>query len=247
MRKKLGEMLVEAGVIREASLRAALNEQRRWGGSLGRTLIEMKLIGEMELVNILSKQLNMPTVDLDKMEIRLSVIETIPAELALQHYIIPFDQEMTFLDVAMVDANHAVIDELRIKTQLDIRPALAGPKAIERAIAHYYGKGFGWFYRPDPVTPVETDDVIPAGKPAPRVNTLEQPSPISDSEGIRPHPRPSDQGLPLTTPRTSTKDVEALQLRIAALIARDEEALKKLLSLLVEKGATHEEILERLK
>ena len=61
-RKKLGEMLVEAGVLSESSLRAALNEQRRWGGAIGRQLVDMKLSSETELVRVLSLQLNLPAV-----------------------------------------------------------------------------------------------------------------------------------------------------------------------------------------
>ena len=56
-RKKLGEMLIEAGVLDEARLRSALADQRRWGRSLGKTLVEMRLIGEDELVRVLGKQL----------------------------------------------------------------------------------------------------------------------------------------------------------------------------------------------
>src|SRR6185295_13691470 len=142
-RKKLGEMLVEAGVITEQSLRAALGEQRRWGGTLGRSLIEMKLVSEPELVGVLAKQLNLPTIDLDKADIPQAVLDLVPGELAQQHNLVPFAQPMKFLDVAMADpTNIGVLDELRIRTQLNIRPYLAGPKMIERALAKHYRRGF---------------------------------------------------------------------------------------------------------
>ena len=45
-RKKLGEILIQAGVIDENKLRAALSEQARWGGPLGRILVDMRIISE---------------------------------------------------------------------------------------------------------------------------------------------------------------------------------------------------------
>src|SRR6185503_13327997 len=124
-------------------LRMALAEQRRWGGTLGKTLVEMKVIGEAELVRVLSAQLGMEAVDLDHMDIHPTVLELVPGEFAEQNSVVPFAQPMKFLDVAMAEpTNIGIIDELRIRTQLNIRPYLAGPKMIERAIGKHYRRGF---------------------------------------------------------------------------------------------------------
>jgi type IV pilus assembly protein PilB len=147
VRKKLGTMLIEAGLLTEQALRVALNEQNRWGGSLGRTVVEMKLVSEVELVRVLAQQLKVETVDLDAIEITQAVLANITADFADLHAIVPYAQPMKFLDVAMTDpTNTAVLDELRMRTKLNIRPALAGPKMIERAIGKYYGRGFSRFY-----------------------------------------------------------------------------------------------------
>src|SRR6266571_1477911 len=141
-RKRLGEILVEAGVLADAQLRAALAEQRRWGGPLGRILVDMKLITEEAMVAALSHQLNFPSVNLDQVKVDRSVVDLIPGDLAEQFGVIPFAAQGKFLDVAMSDpTNLGVIDELRIRTRLNVRPYLAGPKAIERALARYYGRG----------------------------------------------------------------------------------------------------------
>src|SRR5262245_34553846 len=141
-RKKLGEMLLEAGAVDQSSLRAALVEQRRWGGHLGRVLIDMKLISEEQLVATLGRQLGIATVDVEKLQIPQAVIDLIPGDLAEQFSLIPFAQPMKFLDVAMSDpTNLGIVDELRIRTQLNVRPYLAGPRTIERAVARYYGRG----------------------------------------------------------------------------------------------------------
>ena len=264
MRKKLGEMLIEAGVLTESVLRAALQEQKRWGGSLGRTLVEMRQIGEDQLVAVLSRQLGLESIDLDKVQdIPQSVLAHVPGEMAQNYSIIPFAQPMKFLDLAMADpTNQGIIDELRIRTQLNIREFLAGPKMIERAIAKYYNRGFAAVHsRVDvkvpedllhgaldlaPVTPQQTAEPPNLSRfthEHPQELTFHDPPPAS------PRAAPRQTYSPVaTTPRGP--EIDALQERISrleALVERDEAVLRKLLGLLIEKGvATREEILARL-
>lgn len=255
-RKKIGELLVEAGVLSDQGLRMALSEQRRWGGAIGRILVEMKLLSEAELVKGLSAQLGLPTIDLDRIDIHPTVLELVPGEVAEQYSLVPFAQPMKFLDVAMADpTNLGVIDELRIRTQLNIRPYLAGPKMIERALAQHYRRGFGRRRPRDTDIPIDTGDEI---APSPRPSTADVAS-ARRREGIAPAQRPSRpadladapgrESVALPTARDA--EIDALQDRISALealVARDEEVLRKLLALLVEKGvATREEILERIR
>jgi hypothetical protein len=217
----------------------------------------MKLVSEAELVRVLAQQLALPVVDVEKIDIHPTVLELVPAELAKEHTLLPFSQPMKFLVVAMADpTNLGVIDELRIRTQLNIRPYLAGPKAIERAIGRFYGIGFGRHTaRPDVAIAFDGGDVVEPR--ADRVQ-LEQrtrrptrgdiprpPTPVLDPYG-------SDQGPPPVSVRPSRDaEIDALQDRISALealVQRDEEVLKKLLALLVDKRvATREEILERIR
>lgn len=274
-RKKLGEMLVEAGVLEEQGLRMALNEQRRWGGTLGRILIDMKLLSEADLVQALAQQLHLPTVDLDGLDIHPTVLELVPGELAEQHGIVPFAQPMKFLDVAMTEpTNLGLIDELRIRTQLNIRPYLAGPKMVERAIAKHYRRGFGRpLMRRDADIPLETTgDIISVSGVARTRPSTEEIDAARRREGLRPTRPTRAPDLDIHAPQdgsaaaapahvgppaVSTRDVErdaeitALQDRISrleALVERDESVLRTLLALLVEKGvATRDEILERLK
>src|SRR5215470_352042 len=143
-RKRLGEILVQAGVLAEPQLRAALTEQRRWGGPLGRILVDMKLISEEAMVQALSHQLNLPAVNLDQRAVQREALEAIHGDLAEQLSVVPFAIQGKFLDLAMCDpTNVSTIDTLRTKTRLNIRPYLAGPKAIERALARHYRLGHG--------------------------------------------------------------------------------------------------------
>lgn len=236
-RKKLGEMLVEAGLLDPDAIRGALAEQRRWGRPLGRTLVEMRLITEEALVDVLSRQLLVPTVDLGKIKISAAVLKLVPAELAERYNLIPFAQPSKFLDVAMADPTNAgIIDELRIRTQLNIRPHLAGPRTIEHAIGKYY---LG-----------VADAGIPLGGPGTWGASLPSDPPPSRFVPLATAPAPSR--APHGGPPAVTRDleIEVLQARLSqleALVERDEQVLRKLFALLIDKGiASREDILERL-
>ncbi len=263
-RKKLGEMLVDAGVLSEQGLRAALAEQRRWGGTLGRTLVDMKLVSEPELVRALSQQLNLPAIDLDRVEIDPRVLDLVPGELAEQHSLVPFAQPMKFLDVAMTEpTNLGLIDELRIRTQLNIRPYLAGPKMIERALAKHYRRGFTGLRRGEVEVTFDSPDVLPDDITGP-IDPMDIEAQRRREGILPPRVRKQPIGVPdpgsgvialgdrdRVTPHPRDAEIDALQHRIStleALVERDEEVLRKLLALLVEKGvATRDEILERIR
>jgi hypothetical protein len=149
--------------------------------------------------------------------------------------------------------NLGVLDELRIRTQLNIRPYLAGPRMIERALARYYPRGFSRMHRPDIAVPlVQGADVLDAPAPIPTglKDAFPRQRPRQTSTSLSPPPPVAGiGGAPSLTSRDA--EIDALQDRISrleALVQRDEEVLRKLLALLVEKQiATRDEILERIK
>jgi hypothetical protein len=252
-RRKLGEILVTAGVLDPGGLSAALAEQRRWGGPLGRLLVDMHLVSESVLVKALSHQLNIPVVDLDRREIPASVLDLVAGELAEELGVVPFDLQGKFLDVATSEpTNLGVIDELRIRTRLTVRPHLAGPKAIERALAKHYRRGAGMLEHPSirrsatGLSPAVTFGQGQVAAPIAASVDAEPPRAVH----VRPH---LEGGARAAAPSDEerTYEIQVLQARIAeleALVSRDEDVLRKVLGLLVEKGvATHEEILERLR
>ena len=141
-RKRIGEILVQAGVLDDAGLRSALNEQKRWGGHIGRILVDLRFVTEEVLVRALSAQLNFPIVDLDRIEIVQDVLDLVTPEMAEENSVVPIRVEGKFLDVAMSNpTNLGIIDEIRIRTQLNVHPYLAGPYMMQRALARFYGRG----------------------------------------------------------------------------------------------------------
>jgi len=257
-RKRLGEILIQAGVLDESRLRAALGEQRRWGGPLGRILVDMGALSEETMVQALSHQLNFPVVNLDAVTVPGDVADLVPSELAEQYSVIPFSVQGKFLDVAMADpTNLGIIDELRIRTRLNVRPHLAGPKMIERALFRYYGRGggavpfsergvdLGTSDSPNPGAQRFDADGSVAFETAPAAGVAPQSARRAQQFELGSGPISINAGPPMMD-----REVAALQARVQhleALVARDEDVLRKLLGLLIEKGlATREEILERI-
>ena len=88
-KKKLGEILLEAGVIDKFQLKSALAEQNKWGGRLGNHLVQMGILTEELLVKALSKQLKIPYLDLGQMAITKDVLDLVPQELAEKFHLVP--------------------------------------------------------------------------------------------------------------------------------------------------------------
>ena len=57
IKKRLGELLIDAGVIDEAMLQSALGHQRRWGGRIGQAMLDLKLTTEPTIVQALARKL----------------------------------------------------------------------------------------------------------------------------------------------------------------------------------------------
>ena len=252
-RKKLGEILVDAGVLALDQLRAALVEQRRWGGPLGRILVDKGYVPEEVMVQALSRQLKLPSVNLDAFQVDPSVRDLVTAEFAENHGVIPLEVQGKFLDVAMSDpTNGGVVDELRIRTRLNVRSYLCGPKAMDRALARIYNRGVGTLTEGPSMRAVQHSGLTPPlGEP--RISRITSGlTPPFGEPAISPAAARRAQQFELTESVTrGTGDVAALTARLQkleALVARDEDVIRKLLRLLVEKGvATREEILEAIR
>lgn len=135
---------MEAGLVSELQLRAALSEQRKWGGKLGRTLVEMGFVDEEAMSAALSRQLNLPRVNLDEAPVSLEVLQLLRVDVAERYGVFPFasDAKQKTLQIATADpTNFEALQELAFNTGLKILPSVAGSSAIERAIRrHYYGE-----------------------------------------------------------------------------------------------------------
>ncbi|TBL80222.1 GspE/PulE family protein [Paenibacillus thalictri] len=140
VRKRIGDLLVEAGLLTDEQLKTALKEQRETKMRLGEFLIERNYITEQQFIEVLEFQLGIPHVQLYRQKIDQKVINIIPQRLAEQHQVLPIRTEGNKLILAMADPlDYFAIDELRMSTGFRIEPTIAAREELGRAIKRYYG------------------------------------------------------------------------------------------------------------
>ncbi|MCH5252323.1 MAG: Flp pilus assembly complex ATPase component TadA [Lachnospiraceae bacterium] len=142
-RKRLGDLLVDAGVVTEEQLAEALKQQRELGLRLGETLIELKFTDENEITEALHRQMGFPIAKIREAKLSPEVIALLPENIVRKHSVIPFELDEdnpNILRVAMLDPlDILAIDDLSIVTNMQIEVMVATPSDIHFAIERYYG------------------------------------------------------------------------------------------------------------
>lgn len=140
MALKLGELLINEGLLTQEQLDEALKCQVIFGIKLGSSLIEMGFIEEGKLLKLLSKKLGVPAVTRKElMEVPYSIYSLLPSSVAEKHRVIPFKLENKRLSIAMSDpTDFNAIDELAFLTGYIIQPYIAPDIRISFALEKYY-------------------------------------------------------------------------------------------------------------
>jgi type IV pilus assembly protein PilB len=211
--KRIGELLVEAGVLSQSQLEQALFAQRKDGRKLGQLLIELGLASEIQLTQTLSRQLSVPWVSLYHVDFSRSLLNLVSREIAEKYSLVPIfvrrvRKQGETLYVAMDDpTNDAAIEEVARAAALPVKPMIACPSDIRAAIRVYY---FGET-PPAPSALPRPDAAPPPGSAPGNVPGSVPPKPASvDFRGRTPstHPRaiPSDSHGPKPVPGAARHD-----------------------------------------
>jgi type IV pilus assembly protein PilB len=135
---------MDAGLLTETQLRSALAEQRKWGGKLGHTLVQMGFVDESSMVHALSRQLHIPTVDLDTLTPSEYTLQLFRSELAERYGVFPVAADVTHKTLTLASSdptNVEALQELAFHTNQKIQVVVSSASAIERAIRKYYYGG----------------------------------------------------------------------------------------------------------
>ncbi len=139
-RRRLGELLLEVGLISSSQLEAALSFQKQKGVRLGKALVELKFVTEEQLVEALEFQLGIPKVDLSRVVVSPEIIALVPQQLARRHQMIPIRRTGKKLVVATSDPFNVVgVDDLRQVTGLEVELVLATESELTEALNRHYG------------------------------------------------------------------------------------------------------------
>ncbi|MCF7888215.1 MAG: GspE/PulE family protein [Candidatus Omnitrophica bacterium] len=141
MRKEIGEVLVEKGIISIEELNKALEEQKGTKQSLGEILAGQGAASEKQVVRALSEELGFAYVELSEITIEPEALAFIPEEVAVKFRLIPLFLIQNTLTVAMAEPqDREVVTQLKGITGKKIKPIFACPSAINAVIDTHYHK-----------------------------------------------------------------------------------------------------------
>ena len=137
---KLGELLVESGVITREQLSEGLSHQRQHGGRLGTCLVELGVVDEKTVSGLLAKQLNIPSATAAQLEkCEAFAIKLLPASQAEKLRAVPIRQDGDKLWVVMADpTDKQALGELSKVTGKKIRAMVAPELLVQYALERYY-------------------------------------------------------------------------------------------------------------
>lgn len=137
-KKRLGDMLIDAGLIKEEELDKALKLQVGGNRRLGYLLIKMGFISEEQLQSVLSQQLDLPIVDINQ-AFNTAVKQILPRYLCRKYNVIPLGLgDHNTLKIAMADpSDSGAVADIEQYTDKVLQPRLASHSDIEAAIREY--------------------------------------------------------------------------------------------------------------
>ena len=162
MRKKIGECLIQAGLITEDDLLVALTEHKRTGERVGVVLVRMNLATEKQIAKALAFQLGFPYVNLAENPPDPTAVILIPKEVALKRVCVGVSLEKNLLTVAMSDPLlFSLVQDLEFQTGYRIKQVVATRDDINGAIQTCYPDKA--LMRTTPASRSELAVTVPAG------------------------------------------------------------------------------------
>lgn len=141
MKKKLGEMLVEAGHIMEDVLEDAFPKQRKSGLKLGQYLVREGLVKERQIVELVSEQLKINTYDPGTYPLDVSLNTVIPQDIAKKYRAVPIRKKGTLLTIAMDDPmDISAIDAIEIYANIEVEVVICSEKELDHLTAILYSE-----------------------------------------------------------------------------------------------------------
>ena len=143
-RLQLEDLLLRHGAVSAEQLAAAHEDQKQFGGDVGRILVDRGVISEGLLLRVLSHQLGIPLVDPEAVEVRNELLQAVPVQFCERYGIIPIDGDpaQRTLRIATPDpANRVHLQEVEKALGMRLECAAATAASIELGIRrHYYGE-----------------------------------------------------------------------------------------------------------
>ena len=157
-RKKLGEIVIEAGLLTKDQLKQALLSQKKAGLMLGQYLIRQNLVQEDQLIDALSRQLKINRYSPDRYPIEPDLAELFPFDVCQKNKVIPLRKKKGLLTVAMVDPMDInTLDALEFIAGMEVAPVICSEREINQLIRLTYGVQSGFMEDLEKMDDVEMD------------------------------------------------------------------------------------------
>ena len=168
VKKRLGEMLIDSGLLTEERLQQALVEQKKAGLKLGQYLTRQGVVNEQQIIDMLSRQLNIAKYHPDQYPLDLSLAHFIPADTAQKYQVAPLRKKGRLLTIAIVDPlDINTLDFIEMLTNSEVEPVVCSERELNQIISSLYGSqsGLGSIMESMEVTaPEETQEEAAPGK-----------------------------------------------------------------------------------
>jgi type IV pilus assembly protein PilB len=140
MKKKLGEMLIEAGLLNEDQLKQAIIDHKRHGMKLGQFLVGEGIVNGSQVADLISRQLKIEKYHPGHYPIDMSLAEMIPLEMAQKFQAIPIAKSNYLLTVAMTDPTDIdSLDSIEVHTNLEVEAVICTYQEWNHLLGSLYG------------------------------------------------------------------------------------------------------------
>lgn len=141
-RKRIGDILLETGVITPQQLTEALAQQRRTRERLGRVLVDQGAASEKQIAQALAAQLDLPLVALSSARLDPNAVKLIPEILARKRRVVPLRLDGDYVIVAMADPLDVfALDDVGIAARRPVKAVVAVESEVMATIERAYGMG----------------------------------------------------------------------------------------------------------
>ncbi|MCG8431285.1 MAG: hypothetical protein MJA29_08950 [Candidatus Omnitrophica bacterium] len=141
VRKQLGELLIDSGILTQERLDRALALQKEKGGLIGELLVEMGFVGEEDIAQALTVQYGFPYLPLNNYDINPEIVRLIPSRIARQYILIPIDKIGSNFTIVMSNPlNLQAIEDIELLSGCKVQTFVSTSSDIKKAIAKYYNE-----------------------------------------------------------------------------------------------------------
>ncbi len=138
--KRLGEILIDGGLLTQEQLRQALISKKNTKLKLGEFLVRQGILTESQLIDFLSEQLKIEKYHPEKYPLDLSLSNLIPADVAQKHHVVPLMRKANLLTIGVTDPlDIRALDTVEAVTNIEIEPVICADQQLNQLIGSLYG------------------------------------------------------------------------------------------------------------